>query len=214
MRVRRSAQDRLFEVSATARGLTLRAGTGAARVLADRIGLSEGLSVACGQREWRRHDPGAVLRDLIVTLADGGVCFADIEALGTGAAPGEPVASDSTAWRLVDALAGDKLAGVRLADAERAARAYVWANGGCPPSVQALRDGDGGSEGRATPKRVFGDVDATLVDVHSEQQHAAPTCKRGYGTHPIGFWLDRGDGTDRGAGRAVAPRQRGREQRR
>ncbi|MGI8574011.1 MAG: hypothetical protein ACR2MA_01435, partial [Egibacteraceae bacterium] len=63
-----------------------------------------------------------MLRDLIVTLADGGVCFADIEALGTGAAPGARVASDSTAWRLVDALAGDELAGVRLADAERAAR--------------------------------------------------------------------------------------------
>ena len=96
------------------------------------------LSAACGQGQWRRHDPGAVLRDLIVTLADGGVCFADIEALRTSAAPGEPGASDSTAWRLVGRLADDELSAVRLADADRAARGYVWANGGCPPSVQAL----------------------------------------------------------------------------
>jgi len=38
-------------------------------------------------------------------------------------------------------------------------------------------------------------VDATLVNVHSEKQRAAPTYKRGFGFHPFAAWLDRGDGT-------------------
>lgn len=122
MRVQRSRRVRLFEVTATARGLTSRAGTGAVRVLADRIGLSAALAGVCGGRGWRRHDPGGVLRDVIVTQADGGVCLSDIEALRTSAEPGGPVASDSTAWRLVDRLADDDCAAERLAAADRAAR--------------------------------------------------------------------------------------------
>jgi hypothetical protein len=39
------------------------------------------------------------------------------------------------------------------------------------------------------------DLDATLVDAHSDKQGAAPTYKHGFGFHPLGVWLDRGDGT-------------------
>jgi DDE family transposase len=36
---------------------------------------------------------------------------------------------------------------------------------------------------------------ATLVEAHSDKQGAAPTYKHGFGFHPLGCWLDRGDGT-------------------
>jgi len=39
------------------------------------------------------------------------------------------------------------------------------------------------------------DMDATLVEAHSDKQGAAPTYKHGYGFHPLGCWLDRSDGT-------------------
>jgi len=41
------------------------------------------------------------------------------------------------------------------------------------------------------------DMDATLVEAHSDKQGAAPTYKHGDGLHPLGCWLDRGDGTGR-----------------
>ncbi|WP_408608466.1 transposase [Actinomyces slackii] len=36
------------------------------------------------------------------------------------------------------------------------------------------------------------DIDATLVNVHSEKEGAAPTFKRGYGFHPLTAWIDHG----------------------
>ena len=34
------------------------------------------------------------------------------------------------------------------------------------------------------------DVDATLVNVHSEKEGAAPTFKKGFGYHPLTAWFD------------------------
>jgi hypothetical protein len=36
------------------------------------------------------------------------------------------------------------------------------------------------------------DLDATLLDAHSDKEHAAPTFKKGYGFHPLGSWADHG----------------------
>ena len=38
------------------------------------------------------------------------------------------------------------------------------------------------------------DLDATLIQAHSDKQGATPTYKQGFGFHPLGCWLDRGDG--------------------
>jgi len=43
------------------------------------------------------------------------------------------------------------------------------------------------------PLRV--DLDATLLDAHTDKQGAAGTFKHGFGFHPLAAWLDRGDGT-------------------
>jgi hypothetical protein len=48
--------------------------------LADRLGLTGGLSRACASafRAVRVHDPGMVLRDLAVMIADGGDCLSHL----------------------------------------------------------------------------------------------------------------------------------------
>ncbi len=69
--------------------------------LADRLGLTGGLSAAMAPTRQRpsAHDPGRVVRDLAVMLADGGDCLADLGALRDQVDLHGAVASDSTAWR-------------------------------------------------------------------------------------------------------------------
>ncbi|MGH8932012.1 MAG: hypothetical protein ACRDZO_15670, partial [Egibacteraceae bacterium] len=64
---------RPFEVTADGRGMTGRAGLSLVAQLADRVGLTGHLRRTIGGcRSWRVHDPGKVVRDLALTLADGG----------------------------------------------------------------------------------------------------------------------------------------------
>jgi len=68
------------------------------------------------------HDPGRVVRDLAVMLADGGGCLADLRAVRDQEPLFGEVASDSTAFRVVDRVARDRdlLEGLRSARAGRA----------------------------------------------------------------------------------------------
>src|SRR5680860_14017 len=62
-----------FEVTADARALTGRAGLGLVAETAKAIGMVRALSQAVGRaRSWVVHDPGKVLSDVALTLADGG----------------------------------------------------------------------------------------------------------------------------------------------
>jgi len=185
LRVQRSNAVGGIEVTADAAGLTGRAGVAALVELADRIGLTRALSTAARRSCGRGlvHDPGRVLRDLAVTIADGGDDFSAIETLRGQAGLLGAVASDSTAWRRVADLAGDELAVARLDAARKSARQAVWAAGGAPAAV---------TEPGSGPLCV--DIDATLVTAHSEKESAAATYKRGFGFHPLLAWLDRGDG--------------------
>ena len=139
--------------------------------LSDRVGLTSALSAAIVDvRERRgRHDPGRVLRDLAVMLADGGDCLADLGVLRDQHVLFGSVCSDATAWRLIDVLDEDRLDAVRRARA--AARARAWRVG-------------------ARPGRVVLDIDATLVTSHSDKDGAAGTYKGGYGFHPLLCYLD------------------------
>jgi hypothetical protein len=49
--------------------------------------------------------------------------------------------------------------------------------------------------GRGPQGPLILDLDATLVDAHSDKQGAAPTYKHDFGFHPLAAYLDRGDGT-------------------
>jgi Transposase DDE domain group 1 len=70
------------EVTADGEGLVSHAGVALLVELADRAGLTAALSEAMAATRERRsaHDPGRVLRDVAVMLADGGDCVADMAA--------------------------------------------------------------------------------------------------------------------------------------
>ena len=186
LRVHRSSRRAGFGVAVDGRGLTSRSGTAALRELADLIGLTDALSAAAApvSSDGLIHEPGAVLRDLVVMLADGGDDFSAIGTLRGQTGLGGAVASDSTAWRRVADLAGHELSVVRLDAARRRVRATVWRHGGAPPAVVDPSSG-----------LVCVDVDATLVTAHSDKESAAGTYKRGFGFHPLLAYLDRDDGT-------------------
>jgi hypothetical protein len=166
MQVKRRESIESLQIVADADRLTSRAGTALLVGVADKMGLTEALSRAmAGVRKRRsRHDPGRTLRDLALTLADGGDCLADLSALRDQPVLFGDVPSDATAWRALAALEGERLAALRQARAR--ARGRVWELAG-------------------TPERVILDLDATLVTAHSDKEQAAGTYKHGFGFHPL-----------------------------
>jgi hypothetical protein len=114
-------------VSATGTGVVSHAGSRLLAELADRSGLTSELSgvFSADLAPQTAHDPGRVLTDLAVMIADGGEAISDIATLGDQAALFGPVASDSTCWRVLDSLIPAQIAGV--AGARARARALVWA---------------------------------------------------------------------------------------
>ena len=93
------------------------AGAALVAEVADRSGLTRELSGAlAGLRERRgRHDPGRVIRDLAVMLADGGDCLSDLRAVRDQQPLFGPVASDTTAFRLIDRIAAIRSSSRRCA---------------------------------------------------------------------------------------------------
>ena len=81
------------------------------------------------------------------------------------------VASDSTAFRMIDRIASEPelLEGLRSAHAR--ARERFWKLHGAPESLTI-------------------DVDATLITAHSEKEQAAGNYKGGYGFHPLAAYAD------------------------
>lgn len=159
------------KVTADGRGVVSHAGTRLLADVAERSGLGGDLSVVLAPivKRRRRHAPGDVLVDLAVMLADGGECVSDLKVLRHQPGLFGQVASQPTAWRVLDAI-DDALLSL-LQTARAAARARVWAAG-------------------LAPKRVTLDFDASLVNVHSEKESAGPTYKRGFGYHPLMVFLD------------------------
>jgi hypothetical protein len=173
-------------VSADGAGVVSHAGSRLLADLADRSSLTGELSEALAGLRRRRavHDPGRVLADLAVAIADGAECISDVAVLGDQRALFGPVASDSTVWRLLDQLDAAQLAAV--ARARSAAREVVWAQraeatGAAFPAARAA--------GRDLPGLVL-DLDATIVICHSEKEQAAPTFKGTFGYHPMLVYLD------------------------
>jgi hypothetical protein len=89
-------------VTADGRGVVPHAGSRLLADLADRTMLTGHLSTALAGlgRPRAVHDPGRVLADLAVAVADGAECISDIAVLGDQPGLFGPVASDSTVWRL------------------------------------------------------------------------------------------------------------------
>ncbi len=79
------------EVTADGEGLTSRSGAYLRTELAGKLGLTSALTSAMAPTRSRRsaHDPGVVLRDLAVSIADGGDCVSDL-----GVLAGQKTSSD------------------------------------------------------------------------------------------------------------------------
>lgn len=144
-------------------------------------GLGEELSA--GLSRWRRpgavHDPGKILLDLVLSIAAGGDCLADVSLVRAQPELFGPVASDPTISRLVEVLGADPAAAVEAVRAARAsARAKVWDH----------------RSPFAENGPVIIDLDATLIGAHSEKELASPNYKRGFGFHPMMAFVDHGPG--------------------
>lgn len=166
----RSTRPR-FVVTGDGTGIANHAGARVFTDLAERIGLTGGLSRAMASTKQRRrgHDRGRVLTDLAVMLVDGGETISDLRVLRDQPELFGDVASTATAWRTLDSIGPAQLEAIAAARATARQRAWEL---GMDPGFYVI------------------DIDATLVNSHSNKEHAAPTYKKGYGFHPIVAYLD------------------------
>jgi len=91
-------------------GVVSHAGTVLLAELADRTGLTAALSGATDSLRERRagHDPGRVLIDVAVAIADGAVTISDVQALADQQGlhgPAGSIASTPTIWRVLAGIA-------------------------------------------------------------------------------------------------------------
>jgi len=176
--VKSNRRSRRVKVSADGEGLVSRAGVALLRELTVDTGLSAGWTDALLDTYKAFpavHEPGRVLADLAVVIADGGDALAHLATLRDQDKLFGTVASDATAWRCVervDAVHLQRLQAVRAAARERA-----WAAGAGPVVTEGLTI----------------DIDATITIAHSEKINAAKTWKKTFGFHPLLAYLDRPD---------------------
>jgi hypothetical protein len=172
-------------VTADGRGVASHAGTRLLVDLAQVTGLTGAFSDAlAGLRERRSgHDPGRVLSDVAVMIADGGEAISDLAVLRDQPALFGPAASTATAWRVLNAVDADRLQALRAARAVARERAWLARAdlGRDLPTVSA--------GGRAWAGIVL-DVDATVVVTHSKKESAAATFKGSFGYHPLLVFCD------------------------
>ncbi len=170
-KVKTQTTAQTVEVRADAEGIVSHAGAHLLAELVDRLGLTAGLSEAMAPTRKRRsaHDPGVVLRDLIVAIADGGDCVTDLGVLRDQEALFGAVASERTAHRAIKSVDADLLEAIRGGRA--IAREHAWDAG-------------------ARPETITLSVDATLLGAASEKQGAAGNYKGGFGFHPLLCYLD------------------------
>jgi hypothetical protein len=130
-------------------------------------GLAEGLPAGLARWQPPRavHDPGKIVTDLVVAVALGGDCLADVGVLRAEPALFGPVASDPVISRLVARLAAGAPTALRaIRKARAAARQRAWELAG---------DAAPGAGGTLIPL----DVDATIVTSWSDKEQAALTWK-------------------------------------
>jgi hypothetical protein len=170
-KVKTQTTRQTVEVTADAEGIVSHAGACLLAELADRSGLTAALCAAMAPTRERRsaHDPGVVLRDLIVSIADGGDCVTDLGVLRDQGVLFGSVASERTAHRVVKSVDAALLEAIRGARAK--ARGWAW-------------------EAGVRPELIVLGIDATLLGAASEKEGAAGNYKGGFGFHPLLCYLD------------------------
>jgi hypothetical protein len=173
--------SRGLEVSGGGQGVVSHAGLALLRHLADRTGLSGGLSRALASPRLLVHDRGRVLADLACVIADGARVISDFRVMRDQAELFGPVASVPTAWRTLKEIArAGTRAEARITQAVNAARRHAWAqaaarHGGLP----GVRLADRTLEGVTCIR-----LDATVTFAHSDKELAEANFK-GFGHHPL-----------------------------
>ena len=97
--------SRGLEVSGGGPGVVSHAGLALLRHLADRTGLTGGLSQALAAPRILVHDRGRVLADLACAIADGARVISDFRVMADQAELFGLVASVPTAWRMLKEIA-------------------------------------------------------------------------------------------------------------
>jgi len=156
-------------------GVVAHVGLHALGSFADRLGLGDSLSARIpwtGER-MPLHDRGKVLTQMALVLAGGGESCADIEHLRFQADLFGWVPSDSTVFRTFHEISKERRIGLEAALAE--VRSKVWSRSAATTGTAP----------------VVLDIDASLVEIHSEnKEQAAATFKGGYGFHPMFCFAD------------------------
>jgi hypothetical protein len=93
-----------LEVTAGGTGIVSHAGLALLRALADKTGLTSGLSKALASDRLLVHDRGQVLADLACAIADGAQVISDFRVMGGQEELFGLVASVPTCWRALDEI--------------------------------------------------------------------------------------------------------------
>ena len=164
-----------LDVTVGGEGIVSHAGLVLLRQLADRTGLTGGLSKALTSPRLLVHDRGQVVADLGVAIAGGAEVISDFAVLGAQRDLYGLVASVPTAWRTLDEIA---VAG------PRALSGITAAVNAARRAIPGIRIADRVLEGVTCIR-----LDATVVPAHSDKQGAEPNFK-GFGHHPLLAYCD------------------------
>ncbi len=120
--------SRGLEVSGGGQGVVSHAGLVLLRHLADKTGLTGGLSRALATPRVLVHDRGQLTADLACAIADGARVISDFRVMSDQREPFGLVASVPTAWRTLKEIAcGGTRADRRITAAVNTARRHAWA---------------------------------------------------------------------------------------
>src|SRR5271166_876942 len=120
--------SRGLEVSGGGQGVVSHAGLVLLRHLADKTGLTGGLSRALATPRFLVHDRGRVMADLACAVADGARVISDFRVMSDQRELFGLVASVPTAWRTLAEIArGGARADRRITAAVNTARRHAWA---------------------------------------------------------------------------------------
>jgi len=139
--------------------------------LCDRLGLTDAIRAVFGPHGPLKICRGSVMRDLAVSIADGGEAMTAVEMLRSQSAVFGEVASDTTVGRMIDEFNAERRIGFYASLA--AARTRVWESGRVD-----------------LPRLLAVDVDASQVICHTAKEGASGTYKKEFGFMPIICSLD------------------------
>jgi hypothetical protein len=154
------------------------------RLLAEQTGLRSGLSTALARLRpdfIPGHDRGQVLTDTAVALALGAVSVGGaVRALTASRAVLDTVASGPTTWRAISEIDDPALHAIATTRARQ--RRQVWNQLANRPEGFPWVE----VAGHRWKGWIVLDVDASLVETHSDKQGSAPTYKKHiFGLHPL-----------------------------